>query len=153
MMQWPGKLPMGKVLDAPVIQLDVLPTCLVAAGGKVDPTSKLDGVDLMPFMTGAAKGRPHQTLYWRIDGMWAVRDGDWKLVHGEAGNGPPELFNLASDVSEENNLASSQPEKAKELKALWDSWNAQQAPPDAAKDKTQKQEKRKAKAEKRKKIE
>ena len=145
MMQWPSKLPAGKVSDTPVIQLDVMPTCVVAAGGRVDAAWKLDGVDLMPFLTGAAKGRPHQTLYWRIDGMWAVRDGDWKLVHGQAGDDPPELFDLAKDVSEKNSLASAQPEKVKELKALWDAWNAQQAPPDAAKDKSLKQEKRKAK--------
>jgi arylsulfatase A-like enzyme len=74
--------------------------------------------------------------------MWAVRDGDWKLVHGQAGSEPPELFNLAADISEKNNLASAQPEKVKELKARWDAWNAQQAPPDAAKDKSLKREKR-----------
>jgi arylsulfatase A-like enzyme len=84
-------------------------------------------------------------MYWRIDGMWAVRDGDWKLVHGQAGDEPPELFNLANDVSEKDNLASAQPEKVKELKALWDAWNARQAPPDAAKDKSLKREKRKTK--------
>jgi len=145
MMQWPGTLPAGKVSDTPVIQLDVMPTCIVAGGGKVDPAWKLDGVDLMPFLTGAAKGRPHQTLYWRIDGMWAVRDGDWKLVHGQAGDDPPELFNLANDASEKNNLASAQPEKVKELKALWDAWNAQQAPPDVPKDRSLRQQKRKAK--------
>jgi len=145
MVQWPSKLPAGKVSDTPVIQLDVMPTCVVAAGGRVDAAWKLDGVDLMPFLTGAAKGRPHQTLYWRIDGMWAVRDGDWKLVHGQAGDDPPELFDLAKDVSEKNSLASEQPEKVKELKALWEAWNAQQAPPDAAKGKALKQKKRKAK--------
>ena len=75
----------------------------------------------------------------------ALRDGDWKLVHGQAGDDPPELFDLAKDVSENNSLASAQPEKVKELKSLWDAWNAQQAPPDAAKDKSLKQKKRKAK--------
>jgi len=145
MMQWPGKLPAGIVSDTPVIQLDVMPTCVVAAGGKVNPAWALDGVDLMPFLTGAAQGRPHQTFYWRIDGMWAARDGDWKLVHGRAGSELPELFNLANDASEKNNLAFAQPEKVKQLKALWDAWNAQQAPPDAAKDKSLKRGKRKTK--------
>jgi len=143
LMQWPGKLPPGKVSDTPVIQLDVMPTCVVAAGGEVDPAWALDGVDLMPFLTGVAKGRPHQTFYWRIDGMWAVRDGDWKLVHGRAGSEPPELFNLANDVSEHVNLASAQPERVKAMKALWDAWDAQQAPPRAAKDKSLKRGKRK----------
>jgi arylsulfatase A-like enzyme len=145
LMQWPGTLPAGKACDTPVIQLDVLPTCVVAAGGQVDTAWALDGVDLLPFLTGAASGRPHQTFYWRIDGMWAVRHGDWKLVHGEAGSDPPELFNLAEDSGEQHNLAAAQPEKVKELQTLWNAWNAQQAPPDAAKDKSLKRAKRKAK--------
>jgi arylsulfatase A-like enzyme len=74
-----------------------------------------------------------------------VREGDWKLVHGQAGNEPAELFNLAKDIGEQNNLAAAQPAKVKELKALWDAWNVQQAAPVAPKDKALKVEKRKAK--------
>ncbi len=106
---------------------------------------QFDGVDLLPHLTGAASGRPHQTLYWRIDGMWAVRDGDWKLVHGQAGKEPPELFDLAKDLGEKNNLAATNPEKVKELQARWDAWNLQQANPDQPKDRAAKAEKRKAK--------
>ena len=51
-VQWKGKVPAGKVYEHPIIQLDILPTALVAAGGKVDPGWKLDGVDLMPYLTG-----------------------------------------------------------------------------------------------------
>jgi len=58
MMQWTGRLPAGRVSDTPVIQLDVLPTCVAAAGGRIDPAWALDGVDLMPYLAGAAKGRP-----------------------------------------------------------------------------------------------
>ena len=50
----------------------------------VDPAWKLDGVNLLPYLSGENSGRPHETLYWRIDGMWAIRHGDWKLVHGKA---------------------------------------------------------------------
>jgi arylsulfatase A-like enzyme len=58
--------------------------------------------------------------------VWAVRDGDWKLVHGLAGKEPPELFNLATDTSESSNLAAAEPGKVRELKAKWDAWNAEQ---------------------------
>lgn len=126
LVQWPGQLPAGKVEERPVIQLDVLPTCVAAAGGKIDPAWKLDGVNLLPHLTGRDPGRPHSSLFWRIDGMWAVRDGDWKLVHGLAGKEPPELFNLAADGGESRNLAAAQPGKVKELKAKWDAWNAEQ---------------------------
>jgi arylsulfatase A-like enzyme len=117
-----------------VVQLDVMPTCVAAAGGAVDPAWKLDGVNLMPYLTGENSGRPHQTLYWRIDGMWAIRHGDWKLVHGRAGDTAPELFDLAADVSEQHDLASTQPARVQELKTLWNAWNAEQAsePPGAA---------------------
>ncbi len=144
MVQWKGKLAAGKVSDLPVSTLDVMPTCVNLAGGAVDPAWKLDGVDLLPFLTGAKQGRPHETLCWRIDGMWAIRNGDMKLVVGEAGHAP-ELFNLATDVGEKNDLAASQPDKVKELQIQWDQWNAQLAAPSTPKDKALRKEKKKKK--------
>jgi arylsulfatase A-like enzyme len=142
MAQWKGKLPAGRVSDLPVISLDVLPTCVGAAGGTVDPAWKLDGVNLLPYLLGEKKGRPHETLFWRIDGMWAVRHGDMKLARGTPEE-PVGLFDLAADVGEKNDLASTQPEKAKQLQALWDQWNAQLAPPSTPKDKSIKNKKKK----------
>ena len=126
-VQWKGHLPAGKVYEQPVVQLDVMPTCVAAAGGAVDPAWKLDGVNLLPYLTGENSARPHQTLYWRIDGMWAIRHGDWKLVHGQAGDTAPELFDLAADIGEQHDLAGDQPAKVQELKTLWNAWNAEQA--------------------------
>jgi len=77
--------------------------------------------------------------------MWVARHADWKLVHGQAGSESPELFNLAQDVGERNNLASAQPERVKELQALWDSWNARQAAPQPPQDRPAKRQKRKTK--------
>jgi arylsulfatase A-like enzyme len=142
MVQWKGRLPAGQVSDLPVSTLDVMPTCVNLAGGAVDPAWKLDGVNLLPYLTGENKGRPHQTLCWRIDGMWAIRHGDMKLVVGEPGHAP-ELFNLAADVGEKNDLAVSQPDKVKELKLIWDQWNAQLAAPSPPKDKTGQKDKKK----------
>lgn len=130
--QWKGKLPAGKTYEFPVMNLDVMPTIVTAAGGKVDPAWKLDGVDLLPHLTGANKARPHETLYWRFGPQWAVRQGDLKLVVSNGGSGQPELYNLASDFAESKNLASAQPEKVKELQALWNKWSAEQAEPSAA---------------------
>ncbi len=133
-MQWKGKIPAGKTYEQPIIQLDLLPTMLVAAGASVDPAWKLDGVNLLPYLTGVKSGRPHETLYWRFGDQWAVRHGDWKLVVGAGGGKEPELHNLADDLSEAKDLAADQPEKVKELKALWDKWNAEQAPPTVPKE-------------------
>lgn len=129
--QWKGKLPAGKTYDLPVLNLDVLPTALAVAGKPVDPSAKLDGVNLLPYLLGEKKERPHETMFWRFGPQWAVRHGDYKLVVARGGSGEPELYDLASDVSESKDLAKSQPEKAKELKALYDAWNAEQAPPSA----------------------
>jgi arylsulfatase A-like enzyme len=133
--QWKGKIPAGKTYDLPVMNLDVLPTAIIAAGGKTDPSWQLDGVDLMPYLTGKPTSRPHQTLYWRYGPQWAIRHGDLKLVVSKGGSGQPELYDLATDIGESKDLASAQPAKVKELQALWDKWNAEQAPastPDAS---------------------
>lgn len=145
LVQWKGHLPAGKVYHEPAVQLDVLPTCVAAAGGAISPAWKLDGVNLLPYLSGENSGRPHQTLYWRIDGMWAIRHGDWKLVHGRAGDDAPELFDLASDISEQRDLAMAQPGKVQELQTLWNTWNEEQAPAQLAKAKAGKKAK-KAKA-------
>ena len=129
--QWKGRLPAGKVYDFPVMNLDVLPTAVVAAGGKVDPSWQLDGVDLMPFLTGKNSARPHPTLYWRYGPQWGIRHGDMKLVVSRGGSDKPELYDLAADIGESKDLAAAQPAKVKELQALWDKWSAEQAPPSA----------------------
>jgi arylsulfatase A-like enzyme len=128
-MRWPGKLPAGKVYDHPVIQLDVVPTALAAAG--VEPKSewKLEGVNLLPYLTGTNTSAPHEALYWRFGQQMAIRKGDWKLVRydvnaeGGKGTSPARLYNLADDIGEKTDLAGKNPDKLKELQTAWDSWN------------------------------
>jgi arylsulfatase A-like enzyme len=129
-VQWKGKIPAGSTYDHPIIQLDILPTVLVAAGAKIDPAWKLDGVDLMPYLTGKVKDPPHPVLYWRFGEQWAIRKGDFKLVASTVdGVRNVKLYNLKDDVGESKDLSESMPDKVKELKAEWDKWNAEQAKP------------------------
>ncbi len=136
-VSWKGHLPAGKVYDPPVIQLDFLPTALAAAGVEAKPEWKLDGVNLLPHFKSQASAAPHDALYWRLGGQMAVRKGDWKLVAymslidgGDSrGNTPHKLYNLSRDICEANNLASAETEKFKELKSLWDKWNATMVEP------------------------
>ncbi len=124
MAQWKGHIPAGKVYREPVISLDILPTAVAAAGGRAD--AKADGVNLLPYLTGAAKGRPHERLYWRFGEQWAIREGDWKLLGlGEQ----RELYNLAQDIGEKNNLAPGEKERADKLFAAYQEWNRQLVPP------------------------
>jgi len=166
-VRWPAKLPAGKTFDQPVIQLDIHPTALAAAGVTLSADAKkLDGVNLLPYLTGEKAGGPHEVLYWRFSfppqqpdrHKWAIRQGDWKLFTDYDANRKKrseatenegiKLVNLASDIREERDLTAQHPEKAKELKALWDKWNAQMARPggDNSAPRTEKAKVRKAKA-------
>jgi arylsulfatase A-like enzyme len=123
--RWPGIIPAGQVCDAPVIGLDLFPTALAAAGVDASPGKPLAGRNLLPLMKGETKARPHQTLYWKTNRPWAVRDGDLKLVGGNAGqDGGPALFDLAADPGETRDLAKERPEEAERLLALYQKWAA-----------------------------
>jgi hypothetical protein len=80
----------------------------------------LDGVNLLPFVTGEQSGRPHEQLFWRAGPQHAARVGDWKLV--DTRNAPPMLFNLKDDIGEQHDLAASHPDKLKELQAAFAEW-------------------------------
>lgn len=121
MIQWKGHLPAGKVDDRPIIQLDILPTALAAAGLPMPAVAKLDGVNLLPYLTGAKDGPPHDALFWRYDGQHAVRMGDWKLLHTGR---KTQLYNLAQDIGEKNDLAASNSEKLKELETAYKNWDS-----------------------------
>ena len=134
-IRWKGHVAEGRTDSRPIIQLDVLPTALAAAGVGVRPEWKLDGVNLLPYLTGNQTGAPHDALYWRLGGTMAVRKGDWKLVKTREGPlrdtdpavlsdlSTAELYNLEDDIGETKNLAAARPEKVKELAEVWWQWN------------------------------
>jgi arylsulfatase A-like enzyme len=121
LVQWKGRIPAGKVIDQPVFQLDIHPTVLAAVGVRVPDDAKLDGVNLLPFLTGDNAGTPHEELFWRFGAQRTVRTGDWKLT--DLGEGP-KLFNLSQDIGEKDDLGTKYPEKLKELEADYQAWNA-----------------------------
>jgi arylsulfatase A-like enzyme len=147
-VQWKGKLRAGETYDHPVIQLDILPTALAAAGVQAREEWKLDGVDLLPHLSGEKDNPPHDTLYWRFGEQWAIRHGDWKLVAGNGGDMQGELFNLADDKEESKNLAAAEEDKVRELKSLWNKWNAEQKPPSAPKEKPNRAQRQRRRAAK-----
>lgn len=126
--QWPARIPAGRVLDEPVIQLDVLPTALAAAGAGVKPEWQLDGVNLLPLLEGKAGSLGRDALYWRFGVQWAIREGDWKLVKATKDMAPM-LVNLSDDCGEQTDLSATNPDKAKSLLAKWEAWNAAMMPP------------------------
>lgn len=128
MVQWKGTLPAGKVYDKPVTSLDIYATA--AANAKADAPENIEGVDLVPYLTGKNSGRPHQTLFWRQGGKSGLRHGDWKLVRmSNNKNAKWELYDLSKDISEENDLANSNPERVAELVSIWVKMNDEMSDP------------------------
>ncbi len=139
MMQWASHIKPGQVIDEPVIQLDVLPTALAAAGVEVQPSWQLDGVNLLPLVEGKVV-HFDRALYWRQAtekhgvGQLAIRQGDWKLVRGrleetKKAAETPVLINLTTDRGEQHDVAAENPERVAAMQKLWDIWNAQMGPP------------------------
>jgi arylsulfatase A-like enzyme len=127
-LQWKGKVPAGIDYNHPVISLDILGTMAGLTGAAISEERPLDGVNLMPYLTGAETGRPHDQLFWRKweqQGM-AIRSGDDKLVaNGQRHKKAPELYDLSADRGETRNIGRSSPEKVSRMQAEWDAWNAQ----------------------------
>jgi len=122
LMQWKGVIPAKREYHEPVISTDLLATFTALADAPL-PKTKLDSVNLLPYILGDRKGSPHEYLYWRTGNKQALRLGDWKTVLEPGRNGSEkwQLYNLKSDLSESSDLASVKPEI---LKSLTDKWNA-----------------------------
>jgi arylsulfatase A-like enzyme len=124
-VSWPGKVPAGKVFDPPVWALDILPTACAVAGAKSDPN--LDGINILPHLTGESAATPHDALFWRFGPQRAIRKGPWKLVDwrdfAAKRNSGWELYNLDRDIGEKENRAAAQPRIVAELSAAWEKWN------------------------------
>jgi len=122
---WPAKIKKSALTPAIGHVIDLLPTCLDAAGA--EPLKTLNGKDLqpvegkslLPIFSGAA-AEVHDVVYWEHEGNRAVRQSKWKLVAKNAS--PWELYDMLADRSEMNNLAAKNADKVKELTALYDAW-------------------------------
>jgi arylsulfatase A-like enzyme len=152
---WMGHIPAGSVVSEPLHMVDWYPTLLKLAGASLSQSLPLDGRDAWPTIA-AGKPSPHEEILINITpNSGALVMGDWKLVihniGGMAANTPRrqrnqqaarrnpnrpagageqvELFNLAEDLGEKQNLAESKPEKTRQLRARLDQYLKVQTPP------------------------
>ena len=141
-MSWPGQIASGEKYDEPVIQMDIFPTVLAAAGIDAESKKQLDGVNLLPYLHEETSASPHEALFWRSLGQMAIRRGNWKLVsyvakmdEGELLRSdsrdemtPLRLYDLKRDIGESQDLSKQEPQVAAELLSLWNQWNDRMKP-------------------------
>ncbi len=122
LMRWSGEIDPGSIYNYPISTMDLLPTFFAAGGGDVNTITDIDGVDLLPYIRGKKEERPHQRLFWKKQARAALRDGDWKLIRYP--DRPAELYDLAKDERELNNLAAIYPEKVKKMYKMIFQWES-----------------------------
>lgn len=120
-VRWPGHISPAQTSNQPVVSYDLLPTFCTLAGIDSPTDRPLDGANLAPLFAGHQVSRS-KPLYWQYDraiggeNRIALRDGDWKLL-ANAALSKFELYNLRQDLSEQQDLAASEPARIVELSA------------------------------------
>jgi arylsulfatase A-like enzyme len=122
-IQWPAKIKAGTVYTKPIISLDILATVASHINAKINPKKPLDGVNLLPFITGKNNAAPHDYLFWRNydQNIVAVRTENNKIVVTKTYQ--DELFNSMNDVSEKTNLVNQDRKTFEQLMQQWKVWN------------------------------
>lgn len=139
-IRFPDRLDAGRILDVPMMTIDILPTIAALTGAEL-PEKTIDGKNIWPILTGESEESPHEAyfFYYKVNELHGVRYGDWKMyfphtyrsLNGRGGgrNNIPveyeilsmdeiELYNLSSDISETKNVAAENPEVVDEIKKL-----------------------------------
>ncbi|MBX2872184.1 MAG: sulfatase-like hydrolase/transferase [Saprospiraceae bacterium] len=127
-MRWTGKISAGTQYDQPISALDIFATIVAQNSGQVKLKHSIDGVNLLPYLSGEKTGVPHDQLFWRRhdQGKLAMRQGDLKFQTRDTSSF---LFNLKNDLGEETDLVGQEPEKAQELRLAQEQWNSQMMDP------------------------
>ena len=127
-VRWPERVPAGSSSGALTCTMDLLPTAAAISGSKLPADRLIDGKNIWPILSGKSKSHPREAFfYYQMDQLQAVRSGIWKLcvaMDSKKRNwGNPEgkkalaLYNLATDIHEDNNVAAKHPRIVKQLLA------------------------------------
>jgi arylsulfatase A-like enzyme len=133
-IRWPGRAKPGSASDVPAIQVDIYPTLVSLAGGKMPAQQVFDGESLAPLFRDSNAQLAREAIYqhfpgylgagadsWRTTPVSLIHAGEWKLME-YLEDGRLELYNLRTDLGETKNLAASEPERAKALHAKLAAW-------------------------------
>ncbi|MFT4689027.1 MAG: arylsulfatase A-like enzyme [Limisphaerales bacterium] len=111
---WPGTVAAGTETDEPLAFWDFLPTACELAGTKAP--KDIDGISFVPTLKGE-KQKSHDHLFWRYSNKRAIRKGNWKMVQINPG-APFELYDLETDIGEENDISKQHPKVVAQLESL-----------------------------------
>jgi len=152
LVSWPGTLPAGETFAGLSSSLDVFPSALAAAGLDAPADREIDGVNLLPFLTGRETGDPHAHLCWqqrqwtrpnqrdptatmRTLHQFAIRSGQWKAIRNDQPVADPEatrrdweLYDITRDPGELQDLATEFPEITARLASQFEQWQAEMHP-------------------------
>lgn len=140
-VRWPGRVAPGSTCDVPAIHVDVYPTLVSIAGGKMPAGQIADGESLVPLLRDGRAKLARDAIFqhfpgylgagvdqWRTTPVSLVQMGDWKLME-YLEDGRLELYNLRDDIGESKNLATAMPDRTKAMHARLVAWrNETKAP-------------------------
>jgi len=125
-VRWPARVKPGQISDFVWANWDILPTTAEIAMID-DPPKDIDGISVLPLLTGKPQTNRHDFLYWEFHErgfQQAVRMGEWKAVRPQAGE-TLELYNLKSDLAEEENLAEKNSELVEKFESIFQTARAE----------------------------
>lgn len=128
MMSYPAKIKSGIVYDYPVCALDISRTAVDMAGGDAMVAPAMEGVNLVPFVLGEQRGAPHEAIFIRGGKNWAMVTPDLHKYHNNDVLSAPKLYDLKSDVHEDNNLISKKKDLRERYEAMWQEWHKDNKP-------------------------
>jgi arylsulfatase A-like enzyme len=128
MMKWKGTLTAGGQYHEPVSLMDIFTTALSSCHIPAPACVPIDGVDLLPFLSGEKEQVPHEYLFWKTDFNKSVRNGKWKLMVNSRDN-LLILYDLEADKQENYNLEATHSEEVEHLLAKLAEWEQELKPP------------------------
>ncbi|MEM0925247.1 MAG: sulfatase [Planctomycetota bacterium] len=130
-IKYPPLVTPGTTCSEPTISYDFYPTLVDVAGGKLPENQTIDGSSLVPLLRDADATLSRSALHWHYPHYHhsrpasSIRERDWKLIEYLDGTGDVELYHLAADLSEENNLVAEKPGRRADLQRKLAAWRAE----------------------------
>jgi arylsulfatase A-like enzyme len=114
-VNWPGHIKAGSRVDELIHVVDLYPSLVGLAGGTLDKAKRLDGKDVWQTISGGQPSPRTEIVYNVEPFRAAVRQGDWKLIWRTTLPSAVEMYDIATDPSEKNNVAAEHPDKVAAL--------------------------------------